>query len=85
MAQIQLNIPDEVMPRVIDGLCEEGSYDRYVSHLPEGETALTRPQFAKQMIMRFVKNSVVRAEGEAASRVARRLATTDAEEKIAIS
>ena len=48
MAQITMTIPDAVMPDVIDALCDRGHYD-------PTRTELTRAQFARSMVIDYVR------------------------------
>lgn len=61
MAQITINIPDQVLGRVVDGLCGRYSYD---DRKQEGET---KGQFAKRTMMEWVKSSVKKYEQQKAS------------------
>lgn len=82
MAQINLNIPDVALPRVIAGIC---SSQNYTSNKGAGET---QAQFAKRMIINQVKNWVKSAEVHALDTAANAQKTTveqDIEANIAIT
>jgi hypothetical protein len=53
MAQITLNIPDAVAPRVIDAICAELGYDG----------TGTKNAFAKQQLVLWMKSIVKQHEG----------------------
>lgn len=59
MAQIVINIPDQQMNRVINAFCSEFSYQAN-----GGE--LTKQQFTKKQIRRYIKEVMVSAEIDAA-------------------
>lgn len=62
MAQISLTIPDAVMPRVVDALCaqsgDEGPWT--------AESGLTRGQWAKREVVRYVRRVVIDYEARLA-------------------
>lgn len=55
MATITINIPDDQMPRVIDGLCKAGGW-RSV------ELDGARGAFAKKMVVDYVRDTVKAVE-----------------------
>jgi hypothetical protein len=72
MATISFNIPDPVMPRVVDALC--GAYN-YRDTLPGGApNPLTRQQFAREQVRLFIQAAVraweARLAGDAAAQAA---------------
>lgn len=67
MATIVLNIPDAVLPRVVDALCAEG-------RRPE-DSPISKGQFAKNMVIAYVREVVRTQEAMAARIVAEREAT----------
>ena len=58
MATITLNIPDAVIPRVVDALCAAGHWSE--------DLGVTRNAFAKQEVARMVRERVVAIETEQA-------------------
>ncbi len=82
MAQITLNIPDAVAPRVIDDICKRFSYRPTIDGAPNPET---KPQFTKRMIVRTVKEWVKDEEAAGAAFVASTTATATAETEIEIT
>jgi hypothetical protein len=54
MAQITLEIPDAVLPRVIDALCIAGHWSP--------ELGIARGMFAKQEVARMIRERVVSVE-----------------------
>lgn len=73
MATISITIPDAVLPRVVEALCTANGYDP--------SSGLTKNQFAKQSIARYVKQTVIDYETNAAANTAamtqRTSSTTD--------
>lgn len=62
MAEITINVPDAVVPRVLDAFADEFGYD------PEIDG--TKAAFAKQRLASYVKQIVVNHEAETAARQA---------------
>lgn len=61
MALISLNIPDAILPRVVNAL----TFD-YQPFLDNGSpNPLTKNQYAKQQIIKFIKNRIRQAEQQA--------------------
>jgi hypothetical protein len=69
MATISLQIPDAVLPRVIDALCADGEWT--------SASPLTRAQFARQQIITYVRSVVRQHE----ARIAREAAAAEADAK----
>lgn len=64
MAQIVLNIPDAILPRVVNAL----TFD-YQPILEDGTpNPQTRNQYAKQVIINFIKNRIRQLEQNATIR-----------------
>lgn len=78
MAQMILNIADAHENRVVNGVCGKHGYD--LIKLP-GET---KPQFAKRMTIKFLKDCMKALEGGEAAQAARSSKELEIEE-IAIS
>lgn len=60
MANINLAIPDAVLSRVIDAIAAENNYDE------QKQADETKGQFAKRMVIRYVKETVKRYEATVA-------------------
>ena len=73
MAQVLITIPDGAVARVLDGFAIRYNYDR---NKLEAET---KAQFAKRMLINFIKQSVVDIEADAARRTASTTVTTEVE------
>lgn len=54
MATISIQIPDDKLTRIVDGLCSAYGYDLQ----KESGSTLTKPQFAKRVIIEFIKKTV---------------------------
>jgi len=64
MAQITFTFPDAVAPRVVTAICFNGNYqDELESGVPNPET---KAQFARRMVMEWVKDQVRTYEGNTA-------------------
>lgn len=88
MATITLNIPDAVIPRVIDALCARDDYEgrktAFLAENPEG-TFPNRPAFAKAVIVDFVKTVTRHYEAEGAAGAAHKTALEKADAGIVIT
>ena len=82
MAQITLNIPDAIAPRVIDAICKRFGYTPTIDGAANPET---KPQFAKRMIVRTVREWVKDDEAAGAAFAAATTATATAEAEITIT
>jgi hypothetical protein len=69
MAQITINIPDAVLPRVINGLCDNNGYTV--------GSGLTRAQYAKKVVIDYIKGNVAALEGGTADRNIRQNVQTE--------
>lgn len=65
MAQITLNFPDQMAPRVLEAFAKEFNY---AETKLEGET---KAQFAKRQVRDLVQTIVVKHESQAAANVAK--------------
>ena len=72
MATITLNIPDAALPRVVDALCALDGYEPGSG--PKGA-------FAKQVLIRIVKQTVKNHEAE----IARRTAAAKADSEVSVT
>jgi hypothetical protein len=77
MAQICLDIPDAVVTRVVNALCIDGAR-------PE-DSPLTKGQFAKQHVARYVKRVVREVEARIARDDAGTAAAAAADAEIVIT
>jgi hypothetical protein len=66
MAQITINIPDEYVQRVIDGICNALDYKTYIIEHP----STTKSEFARLMVIKWIKRMVFQAEYEVAKQSA---------------
>lgn len=83
MTQITLNIPDAVLPRVINGISRQYEYR---DTLPDGTpNPETRAQFARRQVILWVKRTVRQAEVEAAREAAEIEAGETADEEVVIT
>jgi hypothetical protein len=62
MASITINFPDAQQARIRDALCEYGGF------VPGGD--MTRAEFARHVVRRFIRDVVRQMEREAAQRQA---------------
>jgi len=87
MAQITINIPDNILTRVIAGVAYDNGYRDQL--LDENNQPYTNPetksQFSRKVIIRFIKNSVKSFERNQAVESAKVTAETAAETEITIS
>jgi hypothetical protein len=83
VATINLNIPDAIMPDVIDALADRGGYDTLT--VPEGQTKPTKQAFAKHQIIDFVKTVTRHYKAEQDAKVARDTAYEDIDAKLDIT
>ena len=75
MATMTINIPDAVANRVTNGVCARYGYQAvFEDGTPNPET---KAQFAKRMVILFIKRAVREAEMEAAAKAAEVEAATD--------
>ena len=72
MAQITINIPAAQVQRVVDAMCSAGGFAPPPIDPPPTDTELRqlKNEFARQMIIDYVKKTVRREEREAAERAA---------------
>jgi small neutral amino acid transporter SnatA (MarC family) len=77
MAIIPLNIPDAVLPRVIDALCAHGGR--------EEDSTVPKPQFAKAVLVAWVKDVVYAHEARIATEQARIAADKKARAEVVIT
>lgn len=86
---ITLTIPDEVKDRVVDALCSQNGYQEQLEQF-DAETGavtyidnpVTKAQFAKNSLYRYMKNSVRNYELEKARRIAEESVSADIEKDI---
>lgn len=81
MATITLNIPNAVLPRVIDGICNQHNYQAEVISTDNNKTEYvpnpeTKAVFAKRMIIEYCKSAVKNYEAELVANTARKNALT---------
>lgn len=74
MAQITINIPDAVLPRVINAFAAMYGYQATINGQPN---PVTKPQFAKQKVIEYVRRVVADTEGGAAQVAAQAQANID--------
>jgi len=77
MAKIDINIPDAVLPRVLDAFAAAYGYN--------AEKDGTKAEFAKAQVVRFVMEIVRANEVEVVVSTARKAAVTKAEKEVVIS
>lgn len=83
MAQIVINIPDPVAPRVLNGFSSHYGYQATLDNgSPNPET---KGQFAKRKLMEIIKHAVREAEMETARNVAATTAGTSVDNDIILS
>lgn len=83
MAQIVINIPDPVAPRVLLGFSSRYGYQATLDNgSPNPET---RAQFAKRKLMELIKQAVREAEMETARNVAATTAAASVDNDIVLS
>lgn len=80
MATIQIQIPDAVMPRVIDALTAQGEDGPWTA-----ESGLTRGQWARREVIRYVRRVVIDHESRLARDAAGEVAAAQAEADITIT
>jgi hypothetical protein len=68
MAQIQITIPDAVLPRVVDAFAATYGYQPTIDGAPNPET---KAAFAKRQVIAFIKRTVADREAGAAADAAR--------------
>jgi hypothetical protein len=83
MATITINIPDNVLQRVVNGVAVAHGYQERIPDPANPDATIpnpqTRAQFAKAMLVKFVKDSVKQAEAIEAAEAARQQAARDAD------
>lgn len=77
MAKIELTIPDAVLPRVIDALCAEGR--------KEEDDPTPRPQYARLVLIDWVRGVVYKHEALKAAEAARVAADARARSEVTIT
>lgn len=77
MATVSITIPDEVVPRVLDAIAAQYGYDP--------NAGLTKAQFAKTILARFMKGVVVAYEATIAGEASRKTAEDKAKTEITIT
>lgn len=83
MAQITINIPNAIVPRVLEGFCSNQGYSPILdSGEPNPET---QTQFVKRKIIEYVKNAVRADEIEKARNIAATKASQEAESGILLT
>lgn len=84
MAQITINIPDAVAPRVINAFAKQYLYS---PTLPDGVTPNpeTKQEFAKRQVKEFIKRTVRQAEVESAKLTAQQTAEQSVDTDIVLS
>lgn len=81
--ELKLNIPDAVAGRVVDGIA--GQYG-WTAKLPDGsDNPEAKHQFAKRILVRWLKESVAAHESQVAAEQARKQAVQAAESEITIT
>ena len=83
MAVIQVNIPDAVLPRVLDAIAARYGYSATLfdgSPNPE-----TKAQFARRQIILWIKDIVVNREADLAGANARAAAVTTATNEVILT
>lgn len=79
---ISFAVPTTALPDVIDALCDRGDFTSQKNNflrLNPGGTFMTRPEFAKSIIVDFVKTVFKHYKGEAAGTAARATAEATVE------
>lgn len=87
MANITIQIPDALLPRVINGLSTFYGYQAEVINT-EGQTIpnpQTKAQFAKKQLIEHIKHCVKTVETDEAVRQARESKSTEVENGITLS
>lgn len=88
MAQLIINVPDAVLPRVLNGFSTFNNYSPTIPDLtdPLGQRTLPNPetkaQFCKRKIIEYIMESVRTAEVRAASEISARNASTSVDSDI---
>lgn len=83
MANITITIPDASLTRIINGMATSYGYQTMIAdpNDPTGETLIPNPQtkaqFAKQALIKVIKQAVIQAEGTVAASNAMTSTTTD--------
>lgn len=80
---ISLSIPDAQVTRVVNAMCAIGNYQ---STLADGSAnPQTKAQFAKQMLITYVMNTVKAVEAQAAVDNARTTAISNVDSQVVIT
>lgn len=74
MADITITIPNAQLTRIVDGICNAYNYAQAIEGV---QNPPTKNQFAKTMIIDFVKQTVRNQEGNIAAQTARTTVDTD--------
>lgn len=77
MASINITIPDAVVPRVLDAVASRYNWTP--------ESGLTKAQFAKDVIVKWLKETVKMHEGNVASVAAQAASNQQVDQDIVIS
>lgn len=77
MANITINVPDTVAPRVLDAVAARYEWTT--------ESGLTKAQFTKQVIVRWLKETVKMHEGQVAGSAATIASNQQVDEDIVIT
>ena len=75
MANMNITIPDAIMPDVIEALAARGGYDSL--RVPEGETKPTKQAFAKAQVIDYIKTVTRHWKAEQAAKEAADAAYAD--------
>ena len=82
MASISLTIPNPIANRVLDSFCAKKGYTGF---LPDSITPITKQDFLKADLIKYIKNNVAEHEAIIASNAACQTAQQYVEDNITIS
>ena len=82
MARISIDIPDNILTRVVNGFCSNYGYQDTIDGIPNPET---KQQFLKRKIIEFVKEAARNTEMNAAANAASITAKNAADSELAIT
>lgn len=86
MAQIVISFEtDEQYRRVVDGIGGYYQYEQYVSSVAEGETTLTKEEFAKKQVIDFMGRTVKNYESAKVAEEAKATAEARVDDELTMS